>query len=78
MSRLLRMLAIRRLFGGGRRRGYGHGRSPFGMGGGRTYRRRAYGNRQVRVVGCGPGCLLTSLMLSIGLTILLNVLLRVL
>ena len=34
------------------------------------------GGTRVRVVGCSPGCLLTSLLLSVGLTILLNLLIR--
>lgn len=76
MSRLLRFLALRRLLGGGRRR-QGYPRQPFGMSGGRSYG-RGRSSRQVRVVGCGPGCLLTSLLLSIGLTILLNILIRIL
>ena len=60
--RFLRFLALMRLFRG-RDRSHGYGG-------------RRHGRAQVRVVGCGPGCLMTSLLLSIGLTILLNVLIR--
>jgi hypothetical protein len=80
MRNLLRFLVLRRLLGGGaRRRGpYGAGRSPYGrppFGTGRHgYGRRRRGN--VRVVGCAPGCLMTSLLISVVLTILLNVVIR--
>ncbi len=72
--RLLRFLALMRLFRS-RRRPHGY-YSPFGTGGGGYGRRRYRRGAQVRVVGCGPGCLMTSLLLSIGLTILVNVLIR--
>ena len=32
---------------------------------------------RVRVYGCSPGCLITSLLLSLFLTIVLNLLIRV-
>jgi len=38
--------------------------------------RRPYRQRRVRIVGCGPGCLITSLLLSVALTILLNLVIR--
>jgi hypothetical protein len=38
--------------------------------------RRAYRAGRVRVFGCGPGCLMTSLLLSIALTVMVNVLIR--
>jgi hypothetical protein len=31
---------------------------------------------RVKVYGCSPGCLLSSLLLSVGLTILVNLLIR--
>ena len=31
---------------------------------------------RVRVFGCGPGCLMTSLLLSIALTVSVNVVIR--
>jgi hypothetical protein len=31
---------------------------------------------RVRVIGCGPGCLVTTLLLSLALTILINVAIR--
>jgi hypothetical protein len=37
---------------------------------------RSYRGGRVRVIGCGPGCLLTSLLLSLALTILINVAIR--
>ena len=74
--RFLRFLALARLLRGGRRRGDHRSRhSPYGYGGG-FGRRRHPQHRQVRVVGCAPGCLMTSLLLSIGVTILLNVVIR--
>ncbi len=39
-------------------------------------RRRHQRRGRVQVVGCGPGCLMTSLLLSVALTILVNVLIR--
>jgi hypothetical protein len=41
-------------------------------------RRRRFGNGRVRVSGCAPGCLVTSLLLSVALTIIVNVLIRAL
>jgi hypothetical protein len=38
--------------------------------------RRPYRAGRVRVFGCGPGCLVTSLLLSIALTVVVNVLIR--
>jgi hypothetical protein len=38
--------------------------------------RRPRGTGRVRVFGCAPGCLMTSLLLSIALTILVNVAIR--
>jgi hypothetical protein len=35
---------------------------------------RPYRAGRVRVFGCGPGCLMTSLLLSIALTVVVNVL----
>ena len=46
------------------RRGYGGG----------LFGGPSYGAGRVRVIGCGPGCLVTSLLLSVGLTLLLNLL----
>jgi hypothetical protein len=42
------------------------------------FTRKYYGSPggRVQVYGCGPGCLVVSLLLSIGLTILVNVLIR--
>jgi hypothetical protein len=40
--------------------------------------RRRFGSGRVRVVGCAPGCLVTSLLLSLALTIIVNVLIRAL
>jgi hypothetical protein len=37
---------------------------------------RSYGGGRVRVIGCAPGCLVTSLLLSLALTILINVAIR--
>jgi hypothetical protein len=45
------------------------------VGGGR---RRRFGTGRVRVIGCAPGCLVTSLLLSVALTIIVNVLIRAL
>lgn len=72
MGRFLRLLALSRLLRGSRQRGrYGTRHRPsYGGGFGRPRHRRG---GQVRVVGCGPGCLMTSLLLSIGLTVLVNV-----
>jgi hypothetical protein len=38
--------------------------------------RRPYRAGRVRVFGCGPGCLMTSLLLSIALSVLANVVIR--
>jgi hypothetical protein len=38
--------------------------------------RRPYPAGRVRVFGCGPGCLVPSLLLSIALTVVVNVLIR--
>ena len=74
--RFLRFLALRRMLSGRRHSSYGSRRSsPYWSGGGFGRRRHQRGG-QVRVVGCAPGCLMTSLLLSIGLTILINVLIR--
>jgi hypothetical protein len=42
------------------------------------FTRKYYGSPggRVQVYGCGPSCLVVSLLLSIGLTILVNVLIR--
>jgi hypothetical protein len=42
------------------------------------FTRKYYGSpgSRVQVYGCGPGCLVVSLLLSIALTILVNVLIR--
>jgi hypothetical protein len=37
---------------------------------------RSYRGGRVRVIGCGPGCLVTSLLVSLALTILINVAIR--
>jgi hypothetical protein len=37
---------------------------------------RSYRGGRVRVIGRGPGCLVTSLVLSLALTILINVAIR--
>jgi hypothetical protein len=37
---------------------------------------RSYRGGRVRVIGCGPGCLVTSLLLSLALTILINLAIR--
>jgi hypothetical protein len=39
--------------------------------------RRPYRHSRVRIVGCGPGCLMTSLLLSIALTVLVNLAIRI-
>jgi hypothetical protein len=39
--------------------------------------RRPNRHSRVRIVGCGPGCLMTSLLLSIALTVLLNIAIRI-
>jgi hypothetical protein len=38
--------------------------------------RRPYRAGRVCVIGCGPGCVMTSLLLSIALTVLVNVVIR--
>ena len=74
--RFLRLLARARMLKGNRRRSpYGYGRTPYRGGGGLGPRHHRRGS-QVRVVGCGPGCLMTSLLLSIALTVLVNVIIR--
>jgi len=37
---------------------------------------REFKDGRVKLYGCSPGCLLTSLLLSVGLTVLLNLLIR--
>jgi hypothetical protein len=37
---------------------------------------RSHRGGRVRIIGCGPGCLVTSLLLSLALTILINVAIR--
>jgi hypothetical protein len=39
--------------------------------------RRPYRHRRVRIIGCGPGCLMTSLLLSVALTVLVNLTIRI-
>jgi hypothetical protein len=39
---------------------------------------RSYRSGRVRVIGCRPGCLVTSLLLSLALTVLINVAIRLL
>jgi hypothetical protein len=38
--------------------------------------RKPYRAGRARVFGCGPGCLMTSLLLSIALTVSVNVVIR--
>lgn len=38
---------------------------------------REYRGGRVKVYGCGPGCLIASLLISIVLTILVNLVIRV-
>jgi len=76
MMRLLRFLAIARMFRGGRRRSHYRQRSPYGFGGGGFGGRRYHRRGRVQVVGCAPGCLMTSLLLSIALTIVVNIIIR--
>jgi hypothetical protein len=38
--------------------------------------RKPYRHRRVRIIGCGPGCLMTSVLLSVALTILVNLAIR--
>ena len=46
-----------------------------GPGSGGAFGPRTFAGGRVRVYGCSPGCLLTSLLVSIFLTLLLNMLL---
>jgi hypothetical protein len=39
--------------------------------------RRRYRPGRVRIAGCGPGCLMTSLLLSVALTVLVNLAIRI-
>jgi hypothetical protein len=39
--------------------------------------RRPHRHSRVRVVGCGPGCLMTSLLLSVALTVLVDLAIRI-